>query len=341
MRTSSRHWVPMIFTAAIALGGEDTARAGVDSSATLYPPDGWQNVCAGHTIDVKPNLESRIYTGTGSCWVNIAENKSDGNQQNWVRAPVTLEGVYSLKSSTYSERLIFSIPRGGQTYTVPVTTASSCSDDPWATGGQCGSSPANVNLNASFGWSLAPQAGPLSRNVFGAGLIGALLKKQMSAPPLAPVDVDAVRWPALEGAGSIGRVFWRAPDVSGNKWILAYEIEYAVNSTDSAFTNGGRIVGPGAKSTLSPNEVSRFFYTTFKLGGGDYYFRVCAANDAGRQCSAPVKAREPTRAELMALAHHTAASKVVLGGAGGGTPPPAVAAPPERARMVGPMVLPR
>ena len=69
-------------------------------------------------------------------------------------------------------------------------------------------------------------------NLFGNGLIAALLAKQASSPPLAPVDIDAVRWP--EEGGTVGRIFWRAPDVSGNNWILAYDIEQAPSPRTAA-----------------------------------------------------------------------------------------------------------
>jgi hypothetical protein len=329
----SRHGAALLLLASAGLG-EGDARAGVDTSVVAYPPDGWPHLCSGHSIDVKPSLTRRTYTGTGTCWINTAQNKSDGNQQNWVRAAVTLEGDYRLQGSSFAEKLTVSLPPSVPTTngTVIVTTSGTCADDPWATGAQCGISTPNVNLQASFGWSLQPPNGPLSRNVFGSALVAALLKKESSKPPLAPVDLDAVRWPAFDG-GTEGRVFWRAPDVSGNRWILAYDVEYA-NSPDSAFIKAGHVTGPGAKSNLSPNEVSRFFYTTFKLGGADYYFRVCAANDAGQQCSGAVRAREPTKQELMVLSHHQSKVTMAIGGSPpAGSSPPRVAAPPAQVRI--------
>jgi hypothetical protein len=333
MRTSLRVGALLAFTVSLGLG-ERAAQAGIDTSVQAVPPDGWTNVCAGHSITVKPTLVSHIYAGTGSCWVNTALNKSDGTQQNWVRSAVTMEGAYAIKSSTFDERLTFALPTG----TAVVTARGSCADDPWATAAQCGATTVNVNVWNSFGWALQIPNGPLSRGLFGAALVSAMLQKQASSPPLAPVDLDVVRWPAFDGAGTLGRVFWRAPDVSGNKWILGYDIEYAINSTDSAFSNAGHIVGPGAKTSLSPGDISRFYYTTFKLGGGDYYFRVCSANDAGRACSSPMKARPPTTAELALVAQHHTQVKIVMGG---GAPPasPRAAAPQEV--MVAPAARPR
>jgi hypothetical protein len=340
MRTSSRVWALLILTFSLGLGGR-AARAGIDTSVPSIPPDGWTNVCAGHSITVKPTLVSHIYTGTGSCWVNTAQNKSDGTQQNWVRSAVTMEGSYATKSSSFAERLTFPLPSG----TAIVTATGSCSDDPWATAAQCGATAVNVNVMNSFGWALQIPNGPLSRSLFGAALVSAMLQKQASSPPLAPVDLEAVRWPSFDGSGTLGRVFWRAPDVSGNRWILGYDIEYALNSSDSAFSNAGHIVGPGAKTTLSPSDIARYFYTTFKLGGGDYYFRVCSANDAGRACSLPVKARQPTTAELAVVAQHHTQVKIAMP-AGGSPPtaPPRVAAPQEviagpaaRTRLVTPV----
>ena len=310
------------WVAAIVLSGacfcEKSAEALVDDTPLLSPPNGWSQLCAGHTIDVKPTPGARLYTGTGTCWINVSEDKSDPNKQNWVRSAVTLDGRYVMQRSAFEEKLTFTLPSGK----VPVTRSGSCVDDPWEKGGQCGSSPTNVDLARSFGWTLQLANGPLSSNVFGPGLVSAMLAKQASVTPLAPVDIDAVRWP--EANGTVGRIFWRAPDVSGNRWILVYEIEHA-SSPDSAFTGVGRVVGPGAKSSLSPKDVSRFFYTpTTTLGAGTDYFRVCSTNDAGRQCSGAVLARQPTRAELMTVAPRQRVNVVMVAG---GSPPTAPGRP--------------
>jgi hypothetical protein len=339
-RILSRSWMMVVLLLAVGLW-ESVAQALVSDDNYASPPDGWPNLCSGSNIEVKPTPTSRSYTGTGACWVNVAHNKADGNQQDWVRSTVTLEGVYAIKSSTFIEKLTFVIHSPTENASVLVTTSGACPEDPWATGGQCTSAPPSVNVQSSFGWATRPPSGPLSRNVFGSSLIAALISKQLSKPPLAPVDLDAVRWPDADGKGSVGRVFWRAPDVSGNKFILSYDIEYAMNSSDSAFSKAGQVTGPGAKSNLSPSEVSHFFYTPFKLGGAEYYFRVCSVNDAGRQCTAPHPTREPTKAELIGQApHHQALVK--LPGSSGGSPPgptPAasVKAPVRAALPAGPV----
>jgi hypothetical protein len=297
MRVASSVWFPFVF-------------AGVGANVPISPPEGWANVCVGEALDVTPSTASRRYSGTGSCWVNTAQNKTDGTQQNWVRAALTFTGTYDLKSSTYSERLTLSFQGSNGPANISVTTNGTCGDDPWATESKCSSSPPNVTLTSSFGWQTSGLSEPLSRNVYGPALVSAMLKKQASTPPLAPVDLDAVRWPSPDGNGNVGRVFWRAPDISGNQWILGYDIEYAINSTDSGFSHAGHVVGPGPKTTMSLIEMSRFFYTPFKLLAGDYYFRVCTTNDAGRQCSAAVKAREPSKTELIAIAHNHTQLKI-------------------------------
>jgi hypothetical protein len=232
---------------------------------------------------------------------------------------------------------------GTPTGDVRVADGGACSDDPWLKGATCGSVAPNVDLAASFGWAVKPQQeGPLSRGVFDPAVILALTSKQASSTPNAPVDLDAVRWPEAEG--KVGRIFWRAPDVSGNKWILAYEVEYS-SSPHSAFAAAGKVLGPGAKSTLSPKDIPRYYYTTFTVGDSPYYFRVCSVNDAGRQCSAAKPMRAPTPAELMAVASHTKVAGTAL--VGGGSQPPAAgqpgvprtvqAAPPAVRAPVGPL----
>jgi hypothetical protein len=300
--------LPLLLVAGTAVG---------EPNPVVSPPEGWANVCTGETVDVKPAGPLRRYAGTGSCWINTAPNKSDGSQQNWVRAALTVDGSYDSKSSTFTEKLSFSVPRANGQTVIPVTTNGSCGDDPWATASPCTASPSSVNLQSTFGWQTQLAGAPVSRNLYGAALVAGLLNKQAPSPPLAPVDLDAVRWPAFDGSGTLGRVFWRAPDAAGNRWIFAYDIEYAINAPNGAFAVAGHVVGPGAKTRLSLIELSRFFYTTFKLQPGDSYFRVCAINDAGRQCSAPVKAREPSRTELTAIARTHANI-----GAGSGPPAP-------------------
>lgn len=314
--------------------GEKGAHALISDTPLVVPPDGWQNVCVAHSVELTPTPVSRKYSGSGTCWVNTAQDKTDGNKQNWVRVPVTLAGVWGLQSKSFAEDLSFTMSTG----IVPVRTNGSCADDPWATTSQCGATPANVDLSRSFGWPKPTNTGPLSRNVFGTGLISALLSKQLSSPPLAPVDIDPVRWP--EPDGTVGRVFWRTPDVSGNRWILAYDIEYA-SSPDSAFIRVGRVMGPGATMNLSPKDVSRYFYTSLKLNQGAYYFHVCSINDAGRQCSAPKLARQPTLAEQATINRARSSVTMAVAGGSGPTPPTApatrVAAPPAVRPPVGPV----
>jgi hypothetical protein len=312
-------WAALVVAAGVS-GGEREARAWVSDSPILTPPDGWQHLCVGNTITLTPSVSERVYTGTGVCWINIAQgNRQDPQTQNWHRVPVRFEGGYALQQQRFRETIVVDTPTGK----VTVATGSACSDDPWLKGAACGIVTPNVDLAASFGWALKTQQdGPLSRGVFDPAVILALTSKQASSTPNAPVDLDAVRWPEPEG--KVGRIFWRAPDVSGNKWILAYDVEYS-SSPDSAFAAGGKVMGPGAKSTLSPKDIPRFFYTTFPVGDSPYYFRVCSVNDAGRQCSAAKALRAPTQGELMAISSHAK----VAGGAllGGGSQPPAAGAP--------------
>ena len=121
--------------------------------------------------------------------------------------------------------------------------------------------------------------------------------EQASEGALGAGRAHALRWPV---AGSdLGKVQWRAADMSDNKWVLQFDIEYA-NFPDATFTKAGQLIGPGPKKNLSALDANRVytFMTPFKLQGSNYYFRVCAGNDAGRQCGAPVLARKPTAGEL-------------------------------------------
>jgi len=286
------------------------------------PPQGWNHLCTGNSIHVAPAENSRSYSGSGTCWVLAPSG--------WVSANVTLSGAYRIGSNQFSESLRFdytsivSTRDGGEVSTTVhprVLLSGVCGGDPWETKASCTTSGPNLDLNKTFGWAIRLPAGPLSRNVFGAGLIQALLSKQASRPPLSPVDLDAVRWPASDGKGSVGRVFWRVPDVSGNRWILDFDVEASMNSTDSAFFKVGQVTGPGATTNLSPGQISKFFFTPSKLQAAVYYFRVCSVNDVGRSCSASMKAREPTKTELMtAESFRSSHTTVRLGGQPGGTP---------------------
>ena len=318
-------WAALVVVAGVS-GGAPEARATVDDSPVLYPPDGWQHLCVGNTITLTPSVSERVYAGTGVCWINVAQgNRQDPKTQNWHRVQVRFEGGYALQQQRFREKIVVDTPTGK----VTVADGGACSDDPWLKGATCGSVVPNVDLAASFGWAVKPQQdGPLSRGVFDPAVILALTSKQASSTPNAPVNLDAVRWPEPEG--KVGRIFWRAPDVSGNKWILAYDVEYS-SSPDSAFAAAGKVFGPGAKSTLSPKDIPRYYYTTFTVGDSPYYFRVCSVNDAGRQCSAAKPMRAPTPAELMAVASHTKVAGTAL--VGGGSQPPA-AGPPGAPRTV-------
>lgn len=307
-----------------------TATAESPDKFAATPPSGWDHLCTGNAIQVKPTPVSRIYSGSGTCWVNVTNgDKSDSAQQQWVNAKVTLSGSFAIQSNTFSELLTFAIPaqtsssQGGGSVSsggiAKVHVSGACNGDPWESPAQCTSTAPNLDLYRSFGWTFTPPSGPLSRNVFGPGLVQALLSNQESKPPLSPVDLDAVRWPATDGKGTVGRVFWRVPDVSGNRWILRFDVEASMNSADSAYFKVGQVSGPGATTNLSPGQIAKLFWTPSKLQAAEYYFRVCSVNDVGRQCSASVKARNPTHAELISTESHKFTT-AGIGGKSGGTP---------------------
>ena len=301
----------------------------VSDGSFAYPPGGWKQLCTGDSITVIPRTaSSRDYRGNGTCWINTAQDKSDASKQSWVQVPVRVNGNFDLNSKKFVESLTFNTSSGAK----KVGVNGTCADDPWLTSATCSASNPNQLLYANFGWAsggLGLPPGPMSRNVFGADLVQSLLNKQESKPPLAPVGLDSVRWPA--GNGEVGEVKWRAGDMSDNKWVLQFDIEYA-NYADSTFTKAGQRVGPGPKKNMSAADanLTYVFMTPFKLQGSDYYFRVCANNDAGRQCSAPVLARKPTMQEQAStLGNKMRVGTGIMPLAGGNTPNTAGAGKPS------------
>ena len=285
----------------------------VSDDATWLPPGGWDKLCSPSSINVTPSEKARSYVAHGTCWINVAQDKSDPNKQSWSQAQVTAEGFFSLRDQSFREKLTFNTPSGPRS----VTFTGTCSDDPWVSKANCSdkTSPA-AYLQNNFSWRLGgtPQ-GPLSSVLFSQDLVQSMLSKKESKPPVAPVGLDAVRWPTNGGKSAIGNVSWRAGDMSNNQWVMQFEIEYA-NYADSTFTKAGARVGLGPKQNMSAADANRVyvFSTPFALQSGtSYYFRVCAVNDAGRQCSAAVKTREPSRTELASVASNIHSSAGMQG----------------------------
>jgi len=280
---------------------------GVCDSPQLSPPNGWDKLCSPSSINLTPGVNNRTYVAQGTCWINVAQDKTDPNQQAWSQAQVTANGFYSLRDNSFRETVTVNAPSGTKSF----TSTGACTDDPWATRATCSvkNNPSAYVWN-NFSWSIAAPKGPLSSSVFSPDLIQSMLSKHESKPPVAPVGLDAVRWPTNGGKSAVGNIKWRAGDMSDNKWVLGFDIEYA-NYADSTFTKAGRRVGPGPKQGMSAADANLVyvFSTPFALQkGSDYFFRVCAVNDAGRQCSAPVKVRQPTQMELASVSSniHTA-----------------------------------
>ncbi len=301
-----------------------SAFALIDDSPGWNPPNGWAQLCSPSSINVTPSVTARAYVAQGTCWINVAKDKNDQGQQSWSQVQVTVNGFYSLRDNSFRETLTVNTPSGKRA----VTFTGTCTDDPWAGKATC----SNKNdpytaLQNNFSWYLnRSQQGPLSSLVFSSDLVQSMLSKKESKPPVAPVGLDAVRWPTNGGKNAIGNLQWRAGDMSNNQWVLQFDIEYA-NYANSTFTKAGARVGLGPKQNMSAAEANRVyvFSTPFALQAGtDYYFRVCAVNDVGRQCSAAVKTREPSRTELASVASniHTSAG---MAGAQSVSPP---AAPP-------------
>lgn len=280
----------------------------ISDDASWDPPShNWNQLCSPSSINVTPGVNSRTYVARGTCWINIAQDKTDPNLQSWRQAQVTANGFYSLKDQSFREILTVNTPSG----TRSLTFTGTCNDDPWATKATCSDkNDPSAYLRANFSWVFQLPQGPLSAAMFSPDLVQAMLSKHESKPPVAPVGLDAVRWPVNGGKSAVGNIKWRAGDMSDNKWVLGFDIEYA-NYADSTFTKAGRRVGPGPKQNMSAADANLvyLFSTPFALQAGrDYFFRVCAVNDAGRQCSAAVKVRQPTQMELASVASniHTA-----------------------------------
>lgn len=300
------------------------AFAGVGDTPEWVPPgNDWNQLCSPGAINLTPGVRARNYAARGTCWINVAPDKTDPNQQSWSQAPVSAQGFYSLKDHSFRETLTVNTPSGSRS----VTIVGTCADDPWATKTTCSrKNDPTAFLQSQFSWYIQVPQGPLSSSVFSSDLIQSMLSKQESKPPLAPVGLDAVRWPANGGKSEMGNINWRAGDMSDNKWVLQFDIEYA-NYADSTFTKAGQRAGLGPKQTISAADANLVyvFSTPFGLQKSvDYFFRVCAVNDAGRQCSTPVKARAPTRMELASVASSIHTSVGMLGKQPGNPP----AAPP-------------
>ena len=322
------HLLGLIKFTSLAIGAGFLIYPATDSLAlvedpdTPFPPTGWKNVCSGGSIKVTPRPSDRIYTGNGTCWINTAKDKTHASNQSWTQVAVTLNGTYTGATRRFTERLTFNTPAGARA----INLSGECSDDPWATNAGCApTADPNPQLGTNFGWYLGYSGSqvtvPLSRNVFGADLIQGMLSNQESKPPLAPVGLDATRWPGPKGDS--GDITWRAADMSDNKWVLQFDIEYA-NFPDATFTKAGQRVGPGPKKNLSASEanMSYVFTPSFQLQGQNYYFRVCALNDSGRQCSAAVLAHPPTKQQQMGrVGRVSLAAGSLLAPGGGGTPP--------------------
>lgn len=316
MRGSRRTALAATAATLVLLFGPGTSAFALisDSSISVPPPNGWDQVCSPASIDVTPGTRTRTYLARGTCWINTAQDKTDANKQSWTQAQVTANGVYSLHDNSFRETLTINKPSGPAT----VSFTGTCDNDPWASKANCSdkNSP-NGFLTETFGWIVTGKAqGPLSPLVFSPGLVQSLLEKKESKPPVAPVGLDAVRWPTNGGKSAIGNVKWRAGDMSNNQWVLQFDIEYS-NYADSTFTKAGARVGLGPKQNMSGADANRVyvFSTPFALQSGtDYYFRVCAVNDAGRQCSAAVKARQPSKMELASVASSIHTSAGLAGG---------------------------
>jgi hypothetical protein len=316
---------------ALVLYPSSQALALIGDTNLVTPPDGWDHVCSPESITLTPRPTSRVYHASATCWVNVATDKtsdSAGDTQHWVQAKATMEGHYFLNNQTFREYITVNMQGGARTFTIN----GSCADDPWATQATCSgdSSHARQSMSSDLGWIIFTYVNyknaiqvPFSRVIFDPALVQAQLKKFESSPPVAPVAVDAVRWPMQGGKSDLGNISWRAGDMSDNKWVLTFDIEYS-QYTDGTFTNAGHRVGPGPKQNMSAADANRtyvFSAPSALQSGINYYFRVCAVNDAGRQCSAPVQARQPTQQEKMLRAggmHVAPGGMLGAAGAGGG-----------------------
>ena len=321
---------------ALVLYPSSQASAGVPDPRYATPPNGWDHLCSPESITLTPRPTSRAYVAAARCWINVAQDKtsdSSADTQQWVQAQATMQGRYFLNNQKFHEVITVNTQGGPRTFTVD----GACADDPWATQATCNgdSSKARQAMSANLGWIGLGYSGnsnvsqvPFSRVVFDPAVVQAQLKKFESSPPMAPVGVEGVRWPTQGGKTDVGDITWRAGDMSDNKWVLMFDIEYS-QYTDGTFTNAGHRVGPGPKQNMSAADANRVYVFSAPAAlqsGTDYYFRVCAVNDAGRQCSAPVQARKPTQQEKMArsggmhVAGGIVAPSGANGAAGGGAP---------------------
>jgi len=315
------------------------ARAVVGDLNVPYPPI--SPPCTASSAKVIPGLGGNSYSFTGTCLINLATDKFDVDHPKWAHSNVTATAFYNSKNQTLSETLTFSSPSG------PITIVNNawCDQDPWQTPEDCTLDPQALRgrVISSIGLDIGQNSGhrgPLSLIVLSPTLIHQLIAKQESKPPRPPTNVDPVNWPVDNGKSTRVTVQWMAGDMSDSRWVMQFDVETSKQKTDSdsAYSKAGQVLGIGPKQRYDVNDLNRVYVFTLPSAMepiGSFYFRVCAVNDADRQCSAPIQARAPTKLELMA---HAGVMHVVTGpvGApsGGGTP-----ATPRAVKPSGPIAL--
>lgn len=282
----------------------NAARAIVGDITMPTPPA--NPACSASSAQMTPGLNVNQYTFSGNCWINLAADKFDVDHPSWYMSKVSATGSYNSQNQNLSETMTFSTPSG------PITVNNSawCDADPWMTPEDCTLDPESLRSAVRGAVGLDPgnmsgRRGPLSLIVVSPTIIHALISKQESKPPRPPVNVDPVVWPVDNGKSTRVTLTWRAGDMSGNRWVMQFDVQQSTQKTDSdsAYSTAGQVLGLGPKPSFSTSDANRTFVFTLPSEVkpiGNYYFRICARNDADTQCSSPVPARQPTKQEQMA-----------------------------------------
>lgn len=105
-------------------------------------------------------------------------------------------------------------------------------------------------------------------------------------PPLAPLDVKAFM--TSVAASSPPRLSWNAPDQSNHRGITRFTVERQTSpGPNRPWVSEGAVAGPAGSQSASTRLAFAFTASVIDPKVAQIY-RVCAENDGGRTCAAPV-----------------------------------------------------
>lgn len=105
-------------------------------------------------------------------------------------------------------------------------------------------------------------------------------------PPLAPLDVKAFM--TSVAASSPPRLSWNTPDQSNHRGIVGFTVERQTSpGPNRPWVSEGAVAGPAGNQSSSTRLAFAFTASVIDPKVAQIY-RVCAENDGGRTCAAPV-----------------------------------------------------